>query len=360
MAKAKVRKTKVKPAKKKAVKPVKKSSVKKKVPKAKTSKPVKKVMKKKAVKKTPAGLKKSKAPTKSKSTGKPIKKVGKKVVPAKKKNSVTSVKKKVQLPIKKTVPIKKSVHPPIKNLTPVRVQKPTPVLVKKEEIVQRHDNVPPNKVDDPKKAGGKAEPYVKKQGSFLKHKPDATFLKLQATDAEDKLHTKTQRIMKELEETMDLDKVKPRIKSNYTPPKPKPVIPLKLVEPTNTKKEKYQLEFEFRSSKAILFSYLSDSSGMAGWFAEEVKSHDNDYIFIWEQSEIHAKLVALKDLQLVRFQWSDENDGTYFQFEIKEDDITADIALIITDWANPGEKEANMRLWESQVQNLRQLIGSVY
>jgi len=61
---------------------------------------------------------------------------------------------------------------------------------------------------------------------------------------------------------------------------------------------------------------------------------------------------------LVRYQWNDESDGTYFQFEIKEDDITSDIALLITDWANPGEKETNSRLWESQVQKLRQLIGS--
>ena len=179
-------------------------------------------------------------------------------------------------------------------------------------------------------------------------------------DHEEKLHSKTQRIMKELEETMDMEKVKPRIKvPGYAPPKPRPAPVLKLVEPANTKKEKYQLEFEFRSSKSILFSYLCDSSGMAGWFADEVKSSDNNYTFVWEGSETHAKLVALKDQQLVRYEWTDENDGTYFQFEIKEDDITSDIALMITDWANPGEKESAGRLWESQVQNLRQLIGSV-
>ena len=157
-----------------------------------------------------------------------------------------------------------------------------------------------------------------------------------------------------------MSKVKPRIKvPAYAPSKPKQPVQLKLPEPTNTTKVKFQIEFEFRSSKGILFSYLSDSSGLAGWFADEVKSHDDHYTFVWEGSEMHARQTAVKDLQLVRYEWTEESDGTYFQFEIKEDDITSDIALLITDWANPGEKDTNSRLWESQVQKLRQLLGSL-
>lgn len=178
-------------------------------------------------------------------------------------------------------------------------------------------------------------------------------------DPEEKFHNKAQRIIKELEETMDMNKVKPRIKVPvYSSSRPKQVVQQKLPEPTNTNKEKYQLEFEFRSSKAILFNYLSDSSGMAGWFADEVRSSDDKFVFVWEGVEVHAKQIAIKDQQLVRYQWTDENDGTYFQFEIREDDITSDIALLITDWANPGEKETSRMLWENQVQELRQLLGS--
>lgn len=179
------------------------------------------------------------------------------------------------------------------------------------------------------------------------------------------LQAKAQKVMKELEETMDLSKVRPRIQAGTTPaPAPRPVIrmkepPLKLVEPTNTTKVKYQLEFEFRSSPKILFNCLSDASGLAGWFADEVKTKDSIYTFVWEGGESYAKLVGLKDQHLVRFQWLDDTDGTYFQFEIKEDDITTDIALEITDFANPGEKETAMRLWESQVQKLRMLLGSL-
>jgi START-like superfamily domain len=178
-------------------------------------------------------------------------------------------------------------------------------------------------------------------------------------DPDEKFHNKAQRIIKELEETMDMDKVKPRIKVPvYSAPKPKQVFVQKLYEPVKTNKEKIQMEFEFRSSKVILFNYLSDSSGMAEWFADEVRSTDRDFTFVWEGVDVRAKQILFRDQYIVRYEWTDETDGTYFQFEIKEDFITSDIALMITDWVNPSEKASSKRLWESQVQSLRQLLGS--
>ena len=177
----------------------------------------------------------------------------------------------------------------------------------------------------------------------------------------DPLHAKAAKVMKELEETMDLSKMRPRIQAGTLPkPLPKSTAPLPaLPEPTNTLKEKYSLEFEFRSSPKILFTSLSDSSGLAGWFADEVFVKDKLFTFVWEGGHSNARLVAVRDLHLVRFEWEEDTDGTYFQFEIKEDEITLDIALVITDFANKGEKDTNIRLWESQVQKLRMLLGSL-
>ena len=298
---------------------------------------------------------------KSKTVSKGIKIKKSLVQKPKKKPAVTKQTKKS---LTKSVIKKASVRQPIKKIKKLDTGK---AKVKGKSIAKKEVKSALNKIKKlekvlknivaAKKGTGKAIPIKELKG---KAKSVAVSTKSKI-DVEDKLHSKAQRIMKELEETMDMEKVKPRIKvPTFIAPKPRiaPAV-IKLIEPENTKKEKYQLEFEFRSSKAILFSYLSDSSGMAEWFADEVKSSDNNYTFVWEGSEVHAKLVAVKDQLLVRFQWTDEHDGTYFQFEIKEDDITSDIALLITDWANPGEKEASARLWESQVQNLRQLIGSV-
>ena len=180
-------------------------------------------------------------------------------------------------------------------------------------------------------------------------------------DAPEPLQAKAEKVIKELEETMDLSKMRPRIQAGPSPralPKLNAPLP-KLPEPVNTTKVKFQLEFEFRSSPKILFTSLSDSSGLAGWFADEVKTKDDVYTFIWEGGESRAKLIAMREYQLVRFQWLDDTDETYFQFEIKEDDITSDVALLITDFANPGERESTIRLWESQVQKLRMILGSL-
>jgi len=231
---------------------------------------------------------------------------------------------------KKSVVAKKTVQAVVKKSVHAKA------IVKK--------NRPESKITKP------AKPIVSKQ--VLKPVKDRN-------DVDKKMELKAQRVLKELEERMDLSKVKPRISVPMPQPKPKPAPPIvKLPEPENTTKEKLQLEFEVRSSRNILFYYLHDASGLEGWFADNVKEKDGIYTFTWEGSTQVAKLVAMREHSLARFQWDTENDGTYFQFEIKEDEITGDIALIITDWITPGERESNGRLWETQVLALRHLIGS--
>ncbi len=126
------------------------------------------------------------------------------------------------------------------------------------------------------------------------------------------------------------------------------------------KKQKYQLEFEIKSSPKILFSYLSTASGLEEWFADKVNMRDGEFIFIWEGSEARAKLMSRKENQLVKYKWvtEDKKDDTFFQFEIMQDEITSDVALIVTDFATDDEKAENTMLWNSQVHSLMHHIGS--
>lgn len=258
-----------------------------------------------------------------------------------------------------------------KSGSKVSATKPIKTVVKPSPAAKKPTVVPPPQAPLKKAAPVTAKgvtppqaPVKEKPAKPVKAAKPVKGNKPQSDDGEegpDPLQLKADKVIKELEEIMDLSKMRPRIQAGAAP---KPVIrhlppPVKLIEPTHTIKQKYQLEFEFRSSPKILFTSLSDSSGLAGWFADEVKTKDDLYTFIWEGGESYAKLVAIRDLQLVRFQWLDDTDGTYFQFEIKEDDITSDIALIITDFANPGEKDTSIKLWEAQVQKLRMLLGSL-
>ena len=123
-------------------------------------------------------------------------------------------------------------------------------------------------------------------------------------------------------------------------------------------KVKYELEFEMKSSANLLYKYLATPSGLSEWFADNVNSRGELFTFIWDGSEETAKLVTKKRDQFIKFKWIEDQDPTiYFEFKIQIDDLTKDVSLIITDFADEDEVEEAKMLWESQVDQLHGLIG---
>lgn len=126
-----------------------------------------------------------------------------------------------------------------------------------------------------------------------------------------------------------------------------------------SKKKKFQIEFPIKSSPGILYNYLSTPSGLSEWFADDVNiKNKNLYTFFWEGSEQTAELLKNTSQKNVRFRWVDEPEDEYFEFEIAQDELTNDVALVITDFAADYEVEESTQLWEAQVQTLKTAIGS--
>ena len=124
-------------------------------------------------------------------------------------------------------------------------------------------------------------------------------------------------------------------------------------------KGKFELEFVMHTSAGILYEFLTSPSGLAEWFADDVNIHDGVFTFFWEGSEQKAKLLGFKEDKFVRLQWLDKPDGTYFEFRIERDDLTGDISLIITDFADEAaDLKTSKLLWDSQVNQLLHVIGS--
>lgn len=124
-------------------------------------------------------------------------------------------------------------------------------------------------------------------------------------------------------------------------------------------KEKYQLEFVLKSSPSLLYNYISNPSGLSEWFADNVNSRGEKYTFVWDEDEESAFLIKSKQDTYVRFQWEDDEDTKYFfELNIVEDDLTGDVSLMITDFAENGEVEQSKLLWESQIEDLKHIIGS--
>lgn len=126
-------------------------------------------------------------------------------------------------------------------------------------------------------------------------------------------------------------------------------------------KEKFEMEFVIQASPALLYTYISTPSGLSEWFADNVNSRGELFTFIWDGSEEQAKLLSKKSGERIKFRWvSDDEDGAsyYFEIRIQVDEITKDVSLMITDFAEDDEIEEGKMLWANQISSLKQVLGS--
>lgn len=293
---------------KKAIKGIKKV-LKKSIPKAKT--PVKKAAPKKEVKKLvkPLGLVKS---DKSKTVDKPVKKEDKKDL---KKNNKAEVKETKD-----------------KDKKPLKAEKstiPAPIKTEKAKAPRRSKK---KKKDDDDEPAIENDPLIEE-------------------------------IIRSTKKRQTQPK-KPKIIQTFVNPMASlAVAPTetgkKSSQPKKEPKGKFELEYVVRTSAGILFEFLTSPSGLSEWFADDVNIRDGVFTFFWDGSEQKARLLSFKEDKYVRLQWVDKPEGAYFEFKIEKDELTGDISLIITDFADEGsDLETSKRLWDSQVNKLLHTIGS--
>jgi uncharacterized protein YndB with AHSA1/START domain len=124
---------------------------------------------------------------------------------------------------------------------------------------------------------------------------------------------------------------------------------------------KYELEYTLNCSPKVLFSRLSTPEGLSEWFADDVTIEGSLFTFHWSKTEYRARLATVKENKLVRFEWDDnaeDRETNFFEFKIIVHDITGDLALLITDFAEPDEKEDAIYLWDTQINDLKRILGS--
>lgn len=123
--------------------------------------------------------------------------------------------------------------------------------------------------------------------------------------------------------------------------------------------KKVELEYILRCSPKVLFSFLTEPSGLSEWFSDDVNIKDGVYTFIWNHdSEQQAKLLSIKENVSIKLRWLDEPEDTYFEFRIQVDEITGETALMITDFCEPGDEDESTLSWDSSMQSLHRVIGS--
>src|SRR5210317_1679818 len=119
-------------------------------------------------------------------------------------------------------------------------------------------------------------------------------------------------------------------------------------------KIKFEVEFPIHASPHMLFQYFGTPSGLSEWFADNVNSRGERYTFIWDGTEEEAKVLQVRPEEKIRFKWlEDEDEKSFFEFRIEVDEITKDVSLIITDFADEDEVEETKMFWENQIEQLK-------
>jgi uncharacterized protein YndB with AHSA1/START domain len=132
------------------------------------------------------------------------------------------------------------------------------------------------------------------------------------------------------------------------------VLPIK----AKFRMKEIKLEYILKTSPAVLFSRISNPSGLAEWFADNVKVEGKICTFYWGNSNQQAEILMIIPDKHISFRWLDLDPDYRFSFDIVQDELTSDVSLIITDNVDDDDATDAKNLWSSQVAKLKQTIGS--
>ncbi|HKK80030.1 MAG TPA: START-like domain-containing protein [Phaeodactylibacter sp.] len=121
---------------------------------------------------------------------------------------------------------------------------------------------------------------------------------------------------------------------------------------------KFNMEFLFKASPAILYKFFTTPSCLVRWFCDEVDIQGERFVFYWSGSAEEAELIEHEEDKRLRFQWEDaEGDDEYFEFDFSKSPVTGETIVQLTDFCDADEVDDQKQLWESQMEDLRKETG---
>jgi uncharacterized protein YndB with AHSA1/START domain len=124
------------------------------------------------------------------------------------------------------------------------------------------------------------------------------------------------------------------------------------------KRVRLDMEFIFRASPTILYTFMTTPACLVRWYCNEVDITNDVYTFYWNgSSEVAILLDDIED-ERVRFEWEDADDPNEFlEFRMYKSDITNETIVEITDFCDEDETQEIKDLWTTLMVDLRKECG---
>ena len=128
-------------------------------------------------------------------------------------------------------------------------------------------------------------------------------------------------------------------------------------------KQKIGIEYPLAiKSPALIWEQISSAHGLERWFADHVNEEDGMFTFTWgepwtEQDIREAHVLESVVNDHIRLKWDEEDDDTYFEMRIAKSDLTHQLNLLITDFAEDDDVDGLKILWESMLDRLHRASG---
>lgn len=125
------------------------------------------------------------------------------------------------------------------------------------------------------------------------------------------------------------------------------------------KRVKFSEQYSLLSSpKDIVWNYISTPKGLNQWFASEVNIIPGGFNFKWDgQEQRSAKIIDIQPEEKIRLQWENSLPDEYWEMEIDQAEVTGETILTVTDFSNSDEMEDDILLWQTQIDELKHLLG---
>jgi uncharacterized protein YndB with AHSA1/START domain len=130
--------------------------------------------------------------------------------------------------------------------------------------------------------------------------------------------------------------------------------------------QKLTIEYPLSTqSPRIVWELISNAHGLQKWLADNVTEEADTLTFTWghpwtERDTKQSRVIEKEKYSYIRMLWDYHEDTpeAIWEMRIEKSDLTDELNLLITDYAQDDEEEAELReLWDANLERLHRVSG---